>query len=69
MNKRTNGWINGYIGVLIFSGSPPATRLAVSDFDPLFLTVCRGAIAGVLAGGLLLIFQRDILPKETSFHY
>ena len=59
MNKRTNGWINGFIGVLIFSGSLPATRLAVADFDPLFLTVCRAAIAGVLAGALLLIFRQQ----------
>ncbi|MGE7186411.1 DMT family transporter [Peribacillus sp. NPDC006672] len=68
MNKATNGWMNGFIGVLIFSGSLPATRLAVADFDPLFLTVCRAAIAGVLAGALLLIFQQqrpvrsDIIP-------
>lgn len=64
MNKRTNGWINGFIGVLIFSGSLPATRLAVSDFDPLFLTVCRAAIAGVLAGGLLLIFRQQHPAKR-----
>lgn len=68
MNKATNGWINGFLGVLIFSGSLPATRLAVADFDPLFLTVCRAAIAGVLAGALLLIFRQqrpvrsDIVP-------
>ena len=64
MNKTTNGWINGFIGVLIFSGSLPATRLAVSDFDPLFLTVCRAAIAGVLAGGLLLIFRQQHPAKR-----
>lgn len=64
MNKRTNGWINGFIGVLIFSGSLPATRLAVSDFDPLFLTVCRAAIAGALAGGLLLIFRQQHPSKR-----
>lgn len=64
MNKRTNGWINGFIGVLIFSGSLPATRLAVSDFDPLFLTVRRAAIAGVLAGGLLLIFRQQHPAKR-----
>jgi len=57
MNKTTSGWINGFLGVLIFSGSLPATRLAVMDFDPLFLTVCRAAIAGVLAGTLLIIFR------------
>ncbi|MGG1227738.1 DMT family transporter [Bacillus halotolerans] len=59
MNKTTNGWMNGFLGVLIFSGSLPATRLAVADFDPLFLTVCRAAIAGVLAGALLLIFRQQ----------
>ncbi len=68
MNKATNGWMNGFLGVLIFSGSLPATRLAVADFDPLFLTVCRAAIAGVLAGALLLTFRQqrpvrsDIVP-------
>lgn len=70
MNKATNGWLNGFLGVLIFSGSLPATRLAVMDFDPLFLTVCRAAIAGILAGGLLLIFRQqrpiksDIVPLQ-----
>lgn len=65
MNKATNGWINGFLGVLIFSGSLPATRLAVADFDPLFLTVCRAAIAGVLAGVLLLIFRQQ-RPASTD---
>ena len=30
MDVRTSGWINGFLGVLIFSGSLPATRVAVS---------------------------------------
>lgn len=29
------GWINGFIGVVIYSGSLPATRMAVQQFDPL----------------------------------
>ncbi|WP_458122716.1 DMT family transporter [Paenibacillus sp. Z3-2] len=68
MKKTTSGWINGFLGVLIFSGSLPATRLAVTDFDPLFLTVSRAAIAGILAAICLLLFKqkvpvrRDILP-------
>ncbi|MGX9866681.1 MULTISPECIES: DMT family transporter [Pseudomonas fluorescens group] len=56
--EKTGGWINGFIGVLIFSGSLPATRLAVLEFDPVFLTVVRAAIAGVLAVGLLLLFKQ-----------
>lgn len=45
MDKTVNGWISGFLGVLIFSGSLPATRVAVADFDPVFLTVARAAIA------------------------
>ncbi|MBK5373964.1 DMT family transporter [Pseudomonas sp. TH43] len=55
--EKTSGWINGFIGVLIFSGSLPATRVAVLEFDPVFLTVVRAAIAGVVALALLGLFR------------
>ncbi len=55
--KPASGVINGLIGVVIFSGSLPATRIAVLEFDPVFLTVARAAIAGVLALCLLLLFR------------
>lgn len=67
MDRMASGWINGFIGVVIFSGSLPATRVAVMQFDPVFLTVARAAIAGILALGLLIAFRekrpsgRDIL--------
>ena len=54
-SSNASGWINGLIGVLIFSGSLPATRVAVMAFDPLFLTVARASIAGVLGLALLLL--------------
>lgn len=57
VDKATSGWISGFVGVLIFSGSLPATRVAVMDFDPVFLTVARAAIAGLLAVALLLVFR------------
>ena len=57
MNKSTGGWINGFLGVLIFSGSLPATRVAVADFDPLFLTSVRATIAAILGLALLVIFR------------
>ncbi|MDE1181769.1 DMT family transporter [Paraburkholderia sp.] len=68
MEKSTTGWLNGLLGVLIFSGSLPATRLAVRGLDPVFLTVARASIAGALAALLLLVFRqtrparRDLLP-------
>jgi len=57
MDRVASGWISGFVGMLIFSGSLPATRLAVADFDAVFLTVARAAIAGVLALGLLLALR------------
>ncbi|WP_336055664.1 DMT family transporter [Nitratireductor sp. CH_MIT9313-5] len=47
------GFINGLLGVAIFSGSLPATRLAVAGFDPLFLTAARALLAGILAVGII----------------
>ena len=57
MDRTASGWINGFIGVVIFSASLPATRVAVLQFDPVFLTVARAAIAGILGLGLLLLFK------------
>ncbi len=57
MDRTASGWRNGFLGMLIFSGSLPATRAAVSGFDPVFLTLARAAIAGVLASFLLLAFR------------
>jgi drug/metabolite transporter (DMT)-like permease len=64
--EKTSGWINGFIGVVIFSGSLPATRMAVLEFDPVFLTVVRAAIAGVLAVALLWLF-RERRPARNQW--
>ncbi|OAE43444.1 DMT family transporter [Agrobacterium tumefaciens] len=58
MDKATSGWLSGLTGVVIFSGSLPATRLAVTGFDPVFLTVARASIAGLLALALLFLFRQ-----------
>ncbi|MGE8358245.1 MAG: EamA family transporter, partial [Microvirgula sp.] len=58
MDKTTSGWINGFIGVVIFAGSLPATRVAVRDFDPVFLTCARASIAALLGLALLLILRQ-----------
>ncbi|MDR6607495.1 DMT family transporter [Pseudomonas synxantha] len=57
LENSTSGWINGLIGVVIFSGSLPATRVAVLEFDPVFLTVARATIAAFLALCLLGLFM------------
>nr|WP_313063221.1 DMT family transporter [Moraxella sp. CTOTU49097] len=65
MNKAVNGWINGIIGVAIFSGSLPATRLAVADFNPIFLTCIRAIIAAIL-GLVLLLLLKQPKPKRDN---
>lgn len=63
MEKTTSGWINGFIGVAIFAGSLPATRVAVTAFEPTFLTCARATIAALL-GALFLIVLRQPRPKR-----
>lgn len=65
--KSSDGWANGFIGVIVFSGSLPATRIAVLDFDPVFLTVARATIAGVLALCVLLIFKEKRPTQKQIF--
>ncbi|HEP0606887.1 MULTISPECIES: DMT family transporter [Raoultella] len=60
-----SGWLNGLLGVVIFSGSLPATRVAVVDIDPFFLTFLRATIAGALA--MILIFgYREKRPRADQ---
>lgn len=61
MDRTANGWINGFIGMAIFSGSLPATRAAVMGFDPVFLTGARATIAGLL-GFALVVLLREKRP-------
>jgi drug/metabolite transporter (DMT)-like permease len=65
MDKTTLGWINGFIGILIFSASLPATRIAVLALDPIFMTSARAAIAGII-GGLLLVLFRARRPERID---
>ncbi|NRF41822.1 DMT family transporter [Pedobacter foliorum] len=65
--KSSSGWANGFIGVIVFSGSLPATRIAVLDLDPVFLTVARATIAGVLALCVLLIFKEKRPTQKQIF--
>ena len=68
MKTSTEGWGSGLLGVIIFSGSLPATRLAVAEFSPLFLTSARAVIAALLGAALLLALRQpkpsrhDLLP-------
>lgn len=64
--ESSNGWLNGLLGVIIFSGSLPATRIAVLDLDPFFVTVARATIAGILAL-IVLSINKEKFPQKTQF--
>ncbi len=64
-SRAALGWVNGLIGMAIFSGSLPATKIAVLAFDPVFLTFARAAIAGI-AGVLLLAALRPDRPGRAD---
>jgi drug/metabolite transporter (DMT)-like permease len=57
------GLLLGFFGMCLFAGTLPATRLAVTGFDPLFLTMARATIAGC-AGLLVLFLTGRALPKQ-----
>nr|AIA14619.1 EamA-like transporter family [uncultured bacterium] len=65
--KSLSGWVNGLLGVLIFSGSLPATKMAILDFDPIFLTVARAAIAGLLGLSILFIYKEKRPARQQIF--
>jgi drug/metabolite transporter (DMT)-like permease len=54
----------GCLGVLIFSLTLPATRIAVSGFDPVFVGLGRAIVAAGLSLILLLITRQTIPPAR-----
>ncbi|MCJ2069047.1 DMT family transporter [Methylobacterium sp. J-030] len=50
-------WIDGLIGVSIFSASLVATRLALTGMDAPFLSAARAALAGIAAAATLAAFR------------
>ncbi|UWU92485.1 DMT family transporter [Bradyrhizobium sp. CB1015] len=65
MHSSASGWGNGLLGVIIFSGSLPATRVAVGGFSALFLTSARAVIAALI-GALVLALLRQARPQRRD---
>lgn len=64
-DQIVSGWINGFIGVVLFGGSLPATKLAVMEMDPIFVTTARATIAGILALSVLVLYKEK-RPENTQ---
>jgi drug/metabolite transporter (DMT)-like permease len=63
-SRESLGLMLGFLGVVIFGGTLPATRLAVADLAPWFVTMGRAAVAGLMALAVLLILRRSLPPKD-----
>jgi drug/metabolite transporter (DMT)-like permease len=62
-SREQFGLLLGFVGMAIFGGTLPATRLAVSAIDPIALTALRAAIAGVCSLALLIALRRPLPPR------
>lgn len=59
LDQTTKGWINGFIGMLIFSGTLPATRVGVGEFGASFMTSMRAAAAGAISLLMLVLWPQS----------
>jgi drug/metabolite transporter (DMT)-like permease len=65
-NSRENvGLFLGCLGVVMFAGTLPAARLAVSTVDPWFLTFGRAVVAGAIALAILVATRRRLPPRSV----
>lgn len=63
--KENLGLLLGAVGVVVFGGTLPFTRVAVQGLDPWFVTAGRAAIAACLAGAVLLLLRRRLPTSKV----
>lgn len=59
---ESKGYIYGFIGVVCFSLTLPATRIAVTDIDPTIVGLGRALVASIFAAVALYIYREKIPP-------
>ena len=66
-SRERLGLVLGFVGMAIFGGTLPATRIAVSAIDPIAVTALRTAIAGLCSLALLIVLRRPLPPRRLWF--
>ncbi len=66
LSSRENiGFFLGFIGVVLFGGTLPFTKLAVAELNPWFVSAGRAVVAASLAIILLAVLRRRIPWQHT----
>ena len=65
-SRETQGLLLGFVGVLCFSVSLPATRVAVKAFGPTFVSFGRAVVAAC-AAALVLVAVRPVGPTAKQW--
>ena len=72
LNNEDMGFIFGFVGILIFSLTPPATKIALGldnkALSPEFITFGRSALAGLLSLIYLLYFKKKLPNVKFIFN-
>ena len=66
LSRENLGLVLGFLGVLMFSATLPATRVAVQTMDPFFVGIGRSLLAAHLAV-IALIVTRQPFPKGRQW--
>lgn len=66
LDPETIGLFYGFLGVFSFSLTLPATRVAVTGLDPMFVGLGRGVVAGTVAAFVLWL-TRQPLPRNKQW--
>ena len=64
-NRQNLGLLLGVLGVIVFAGSLPASRIAVTEVSPYFLTAMRAMLAGLGGAFMLIVTRRRPPPRQA----
>ena len=73
LSNQNKGFIFGFVGIIIFSITPVATKIALgannNELSPEFITFGRSALAGVLSLAYLFFFKKRIPKLKYLFNF
>jgi drug/metabolite transporter (DMT)-like permease len=65
MSRETLGLLLGLAGVVIFGGTLPFTKLALTAFEPAFVCFGRATIASIAAAAVLIAFGKRLQREHA----